>query len=102
MNRTRRSEALKRVVALMSCCSTLACENEPSAKNEPSPGTGGTSFQSDAGVDAGELPGIPLEVDVPAEGRVFVDLAGPSVVEPPNDGADSTAWDLAFSNWDVF
>jgi hypothetical protein len=94
---------MKRVVALMLCWSAFACENEPSAKNEPSPGIGGTTFQGDSGVDAGELPGVPLEVLVPGEGSVFVDLAGPSVVELLNDGADhSTAWDLAFSKWDVF
>lgn len=92
---------MKRVVAIVLCCSVFACANEPSAENEPSPGGGGT-FQSDSGVDAGELPGIPLEIDVPADGRVFVDLAGPSVVEVPSDGADSTVWDLAFSKWDVF
>lgn len=93
---------MKSFVALVFCCSAVGCENEPSARNQPSPGGDGTTFQSDSGVDAGELPGIPLEVDVPAEGRVFVDLAGPSVVELPTDGADSTAWDLAFSKWDVF
>ncbi|HSO00088.1 MAG TPA: HmuY family protein [Candidatus Nanopelagicales bacterium] len=46
-------------------------------------------------------PGVPLAVEVPASGRVFVDLAAPAVVEVGDPGA-STGWDIAFEGWDVF
>lgn len=43
--------------------------------------------------------GTPLEVEVPASGRVLVRLDPPAVVDA--DPA-STGWDLAFEGWDVF
>jgi hypothetical protein len=71
-------------------CLAIACENVAKAPAD-SP-----SVVLDGSVDAGELPGTSLEVSVPAEGRAFVDLAGPSVV------TEADSWDLAFSRWDVF
>ncbi|WP_437494115.1 HmuY family protein [Sorangium sp. So ce1014] len=45
--------------------------------------------------------GTLLEVEVPASGRVFLQLATPEVVVPAGDAAASTDWDLAFSGYDV-
>ncbi|MGK4004442.1 HmuY family protein [Sorangium sp. So ce1036] len=46
--------------------------------------------------------GALLAVEVPASGSVHVRLATPEVVVPTGDAAASTAWDLAFSGYDVF
>lgn len=53
------------------------------------------------GGDLGEG-GHLLDFDVPASGRVFIRLATPEVVTLADDGAASTAWDLAFSGYEVF
>lgn len=74
------------------------CNNDPAAATEqPTVILGG-----DAGVDAAELPGTPVVVNVPATGKAFLDLDAPAVIQVPNAGADSYEWDLAFSGWDVF
>jgi hypothetical protein len=64
----------------------LGCSEAP---GEPPEGGG-----SDSGVE--------LTVDVPAAGRVFVELKTPSVAKLTGDGATSTAWDMAFEGYNVF
>ncbi|WP_437603967.1 HmuY family protein [Sorangium sp. So ce590] len=58
----------------------------------PACGSGGEQTAGD---------GTLLEIEVPASGRVFLQLATPEVVVPAGDAAASTDWDLAFSGYDV-
>lgn len=75
----------------------LGCSEEVGHPN----GAGGTSGGAeDAGADA-SVPGTPLTVDVPETGRVFIDLAKPSVISPAM-GGDSTDWHMAMGGNDVF
>ncbi len=48
-----------------------------------------------------ELPGEVLVVEVPDEGRGYVDLAHVEQVEI-EDAQDSTAWDIVFDGWDIY
>ncbi len=45
--------------------------------------------------------GTPLEVEVPASGRVYVDLEGPAVIEV-DDPDNSFVWDLAIEGYEIF
>jgi hypothetical protein len=58
---------------------------------------------------AGEPPGgtnddlgVELTVDVPATGRVFVDLKTPGIAPVDGDGSASKAWDIAFEGYNVY
>jgi hypothetical protein len=65
----------------------------------PDTGAGATGGDG-GGVHLGDE-GRPLSVSVPADGRAFVALGKPEVVDV-EDGSASTAWDLAFGGEDVF
>jgi hypothetical protein len=80
---------------------STACSNDtlPPLASTSDAGVGGTG--SDAG-DTGIFRGIEICVEVPEQGRAFVDLDAARAVAPPGDGRGSTEWDLAFSGWDVF
>ncbi len=64
--------------------------------------TGAGSSGGEAGGEAGGEDGVSVAIDVPATGRAFLQLTTPEVVAVEGDGAASTAWDLAFSGYDVF
>lgn len=82
-------------------CAPLAllvgCSEATHGTQSPDPG----GAVDDGGVDLGDA-GAPLSVDVPAKGRAFVELKTPALVSPPDEGAASTGWDLAFQAFDVF
>jgi hypothetical protein len=65
----------------------LGCGNEPGTRASDAGAPADVSF------DSGKPP---FSVTVPAKGRTYVSLAGPSVV------GSTDAWDLAFEGWDVF
>jgi hypothetical protein len=46
--------------------------------------------------------GVELNIDVPATGRVFVDLKTPGIAPVGGDGTASTAWDIAFEGYNVY
>jgi len=79
------------VAAALLTTLTTACDESVGA-GDSSSGAGGT------GGSGGEA----LTIEVPADGRVFVDLSGPALVSPPDEGKADTSWDLAFSGYDVF
>jgi len=70
-------------LAWFACGFVLACSNSP-RQTEP------------LGADTSQL-----EVPVPETGRVYLKLSDPSLVTP-SDPADSSEWDLAFENFDVY
>lgn len=43
-----------------------------------------------------------LEIDVPASGRAFIELATPAAASVDGDGSASTAWDMAFEGYSVY
>lgn len=71
----------------------LGCSESTGSSEQPAGAGGG------GGEHGGE--GVALAVAVPTEGRVFVRLATPEVVEVAGDGQGSGEWDLAFSGLDV-
>lgn len=93
---------MRRLILVSLVLFAVACKNEAADPENQVPGTGGSGGGSDAGFDAGDLPGTDVTVSAPTTGRVFVDLDAPAIVTLPNDGMDSLEWDIAFSGWDVF
>jgi hypothetical protein len=82
------------VIGLLGCSEATGGSGEAAGS-----GTGsGTGAGGGGGDGTG---GVALAVAVPSEGRAFVRLATPEVVEVEGDGHDSAAWDLAFSGYDV-
>jgi hypothetical protein len=74
--------------------------DDGSPKVAPSPGGGGVGGESQGGAGNGGAPppmgGAPLDVAVPEQGLVYVDLDGPSVV------GESASWELAFEGASVY
>lgn len=66
-------------------------------------GPGATTGQGgEGGIDIGDE-GTPLAIEVPEDGRVFVDLDTPEVLSLTEDEAETnTDWELAFEGFDVF
>ncbi len=90
-----RTTAAAGLACALVLCSGLACK---SSRIGAGPDTG----QGAAGSDGGSAPSAAIQLTVGPDGRTFVELGTPSVVDVAGTGADSIAWDIALSGHDVF
>jgi len=85
-------------LAAFACAVALACSNSPGTGREPGAIDEPSSVPDGAAVFVGSAQ---LDVPVPENGRVYLRLSQPSLVNPA-DSANSNEWDLAFEHFDVY
>lgn len=91
-------------IALASGCSEEVGQSGSGGSSATLVGPSSTSTGQggEGGIDIGDE-GTPLDIPVPAMGKVYVDLDAPAVLELTDDeAAASTEWELAFEGLDVF